>query len=443
MRCYTSVGSPPLQATGPISGPTAGPLGGAVVGGPAPGASVAASPSQRCPRCGAPVAGAYKFCPACAFRLRTDLAEPVPSPSPGTTWKARFFGASLIAAFLAAALGGVVLLRPTPPVEAVTPPQESARFRHYEQPVFTVAGILDELVELPAWGEAMTYPEKGVGGLTDEQREWIEGDPIAAGQMKVKIWYSFRMMKYEVTQGQWAEFIRHLADHREEIPKIWEEIARGTKPPPEDVLLQHVPSSWLLRDEKDRVVGWSLEESRTNSPNWPVSDVSFGDASEFAQWAARKLGVDLRLPVLPEWVRAARGGKLENLWPWEGREPYVFACNNAGIWWPNVGQPRYVHFRYEPLTGDHAGGKTIEGLYGMAGNVWEWADDCEFQGQPEEFERLPVAYPVRTSAPKQQVYACGGSYRVGIDDCQVESRELLYRYERRPDIGFRLVVSQR
>jgi hypothetical protein len=39
------------------------------------------------------------------------------------------------------------------------------------------------------------------------------------------------------------------------------------------------------------------------------------------------------------------------------------------------------------------------------------------------------------------VHACGGSFRAGIDDCQVTSKILLGARDRRDDVGFRLFSS--
>lgn len=121
----------------------------------------------------------------------------------------------------------------------------------------------------------------------------------------------------------------------------------------------------------DRAI-WNMPEGPGSSiedrMDHPVTHVSWNDAMAFAAW------VGGRLPTEAEWEHAARGGNRRRRYPWGDEEPAddkVF-CN---IW-----QGRFPH---ENTLADGFFGTapvrsfvpTEEGLYNLAGNVWEWTSD--------------------------------------------------------------------
>ena len=124
----------------------------------------------------------------------------------------------------------------------------------------------------------------------------------------------FYMDKYEVTVGQYKQFIR-ATGHR--------------------ALLDYV-SDYSPTDKH------------------PVIYVNWHDAMAYAQWAGK------RLPTEAEWEKAARGGLVGKTYPWGNA-----IDSNKANYGDNVGKTTAVG-KYPPNG---------YGLCDMAGNVWEWCLD--------------------------------------------------------------------
>ena len=158
---------------------------------------------------------------------------------------------------------------------------------------------------------------------------WNEGEE-QRGEHTVTV-PSFYLDKYEVTNAEYAEFIK---DTRKLAPVI-DPAVKG--------------SYW---------VPWNGKNPPAGRERWPVANVSPKDAEDFAAWLSERDGVVYRLPTEEEWEFAARNGSKDSLFPWgnsweEGRA--------------NINEKK------SPVdVGSFPQGATQQGVQDMVGNVWEW-----------------------------------------------------------------------
>ncbi len=121
----------------------------------------------------------------------------------------------------------------------------------------------------------------------------------------------------------------------------------------------------------------------------PVVHIAFEDALAFAKWAGK------RLPTEAEWEFAARGGLARKKYPWgdEFRPGGKFLANTFQGHFPdhNTAQDGYV--ATNPVK---AFPPNAYGLYGMAGNVWEWVSDWY---RPDYYARLADTGGVARNPP--------------------------------------------
>ncbi|HBN64241.1 MAG TPA: gliding motility-associated lipoprotein GldK, partial [Porphyromonadaceae bacterium] len=114
---------------------------------------------------------------------------------------------------------------------------------------------------------------------------------------------------------------------------------------------------------------------------YPVVGVSWEQATAFANWRTdflrRSLGREgvyvepYRLPTEAEWEYAARAGKSENMYPWDGDLPLT---EDQGCFYANF-KPQEGNFVQDgQLITSRVGTYSPNdfGLYDMAGNVSEW-----------------------------------------------------------------------
>jgi formylglycine-generating enzyme required for sulfatase activity len=409
-----------------------------------------------CPRCDTPVAGDFKFCPACAYRLRPgEVPAPAPAePLPRWPYLVLLTGAGLLVAGLL--LAGFVLFRERPREPALLPPAVGE--------ILTVRGhLLQQMVVLTS-GVAFNWPDE----------EASEGElPLRVGQTS--------FMRTEVTRGMYAECLHDYEANPEKVSRLLHEIWRPAErdaagyalaleyaethvaiwrdaverhlglelgrpyrcpadlraPVPASYgILLMVPPSWTYLNEFEEL-RWRMPEG---TENLPVAEVSFHDAVAFAEWAGQELGEALRLPLETEWIRAGHGTHVDWRYPW-GNLALVYACNNLNYWGPrDFPRLRPVDYPYSD-----ADGSTDEGLWGMSGNAREWADNWDPRkidnGTPDDFEDdfYQANYDREVEGVVATAPTMGGSFRYGIQDCTIGFGVREDKRARRDDLGFRLM----
>ncbi len=106
----------------------------------------------------------------------------------------------------------------------------------------------------------------------------------------------------------------------------------------------------------------------------PVINVNWDDAQAYVEWLSAESGAEYRLPSEAEWEYAARAGTETAYW-----------------WGSEIGRNRANCFNCGSAYDDEKTGPAGSfaangwGLHDMAGNVWEWVEDCGH----ENYARAP------------------------------------------------------
>ena len=257
---------------------------------------------------------------------------------------------------------------------------------------------LDEAEAAPAWqalDEQMALVPYGIVPV-------LQGDGTYA-PTEVPAFY---LDRNAVTNRQFQKFVRAGGYDALEIwpREVWPGLMRFT-----DRSGQPGPRDW----EHGRYPASEAEH--------PAVGVCWFEALAYARWAGK------RLPSVAEWQKAGGwpeqlSGGACNRYPWGD----VFDPARANLWASGVGHAVPVH--------EYPKGATPNGVYQMAGNVWEWLDDPleVIPCRPEEiFESFR---PLR-----RIVGGAFDTYLPSEATCQFVTGQP--ELDRRHNIGFRCAVS--
>lgn len=204
----------------------------------------------------------------------------------------------------------------------------------------------------------------------------------------------FYLDKYEVTNAEYAEFIKDT----------------GTPAPAIDPRVKG--SYWQP---------WNGKHPPAGREDWPVANVSPKDVEAFAAWLSKRDGVVYRLPTEEEWEFAARNGSTNSLFPWgnsweEGRAN--INENNSPV-----------------DVGSFPQGATQNGVQDMVGNVWEWTSS-----KPRFYDNTRVLSSVKNARVQR-----GGSFfeKINSDFYNATDRSWFGDENSKfPTIGFRLARNR-
>jgi formylglycine-generating enzyme required for sulfatase activity len=160
--------------------------------------------------------------------------------------------------------------------------------------------------------------------------------------------------------------------------------------------------------------------------NRPVINVSWYDATAYAEWLSQQTGKQYRLPTEAEWEYAARAG------------------TTTKYWWGNTASHEYANYGADECCSGLAKGKdrwkstapvgSFEpnpfDLYDTAGNVWEWTCSeysSSYDGSEKSCEEHVSLGVIR-----------GGSWGAGPGVMRVTGRSRSSDGFRYDDVGFRL-----
>ncbi|MCH1532333.1 formylglycine-generating enzyme family protein [bacterium] len=104
-------------------------------------------------------------------------------------------------------------------------------------------------------------------------------------------------------------------------------------------------------------------------PDHPAVHLSWTDAQAYCAWAGG------RLPSEAEWEHAARGGLGDVTYPWGDAPPDDRAHLPCNIWQGNFPTQNTAADGYAFTSPARSFAPNGYGLYGMAGNVWDWTAD--------------------------------------------------------------------
>lgn len=165
----------------------------------------------------------------------------------------------------------------------------------------------------------------------------------------------------------------------------------------------------------------------------PVVQVSWRDAQTYARWSGG------RLPIEAEWEYAARGGLADPRFPWGDDEPDDENIH-ANIWQGQFPHNNTQADGYLGTSPADAFAPNGAGLFGMAGNVWEWTADAF---KVRSLSRQAKSRNRQATETGEKV-AKGGSFLCHISYCyryRIAARMALTEESCASNVGFRVAYD--
>ena len=207
--------------------------------------------------------------------------------------------------------------------------------------------------------------EKGAVARTFDRMIEVPGGPFVYQDGEKLNLPTFYIDEYEVTIGQYAEFLKYLEEHPDEAEKFnHSEQPKGKS---------HLPEKWATEELAtgpmpgyyERAQRWAKYRDAPLDVNSPVFGVDWFDAYAYANWKGH------RLPTEQEWEKAARG-TAGYVFPWgDDDDPKLVNSGNDTDRNPKKGGEIDGWDAWAPVDAVETD-KSMFGVIGMAGNVSEW-----------------------------------------------------------------------
>jgi formylglycine-generating enzyme required for sulfatase activity len=191
----------------------------------------------------------------------------------------------------------------------------------------------------------------------------------------------FYIGEYEVTIGQYAQFLDFLKNNPDQATKFDSLDQPKGKP--------HIPVDWADMKELNppnpgyyaRAKRWGKYKEAALDVNSPVFGVDWFDAYAYAKWKGR------RLPTEEEWEKAARGTDGRKF-SWGNEEDPTRANTSIDLDPnPKKGGDKDGFKRWNPVDAKK-GDKSPFGMVGASGNVSEWT--ATIADSPDGPGKVPV-----------------------------------------------------
>lgn len=276
-----------------------------------------------------------------------------------------------------------------------------------------------------AWGN-----EVPAGGFLMGQDNGPEG---AGPSRHVNIPWSYWLSKYEITAGQYADYLNTALTAGEVVRISTTEVQANAG------IYDGVPAgSKLIALGGNSDVGWSVSvfAALAGKSNFPVRVTWYG-AAAFAQ----HYGYDL--PTEAEWEKAARGAAYEDqgehrVYPWGDN----IAGGNANYWGNGgtysvaISPVGFFDGDQLPLGPDMA---NAYNLYDIAGNLWEWTRSIKLTSVESYPQEESLSHSVNDLSGSGVRAVRGGSWRDSTSNLRCFVRSSASPNDDDYDLGFRVV----
>lgn len=253
-----------------------------------------------------------------------------------------------------------------------------------------------------------------MGSLDDDKEAGYDEKP----QHEVEITKAFYLGKYEVTRGQFRQFVEqngYTTDAEKDGlgGQGYDALTNLIKQPrydSENRPLQGSGTTYSWRDP-----GFAQTDDH------PVLNVSWNDAKAFCDWLSKKEGSNYRLPTEAQWEYSCRAGtqtryssgndpkelaKVGNVADGTAKKKFdgwnAITAEDGYVFTAPVGQ-------FQP---------NAFGLCDMHGNVWEWCEDWHDQNY---YRYSPAQDPTGQAAGSRRVFR-GGCFDISYRFCRAACR---------------------